>query len=90
MKTLIISSVLILASGSSLAYDARFDAQEYYAGQDTDHQIVINPEVTRNSDNLFLEGNFPRATPETGTTHENGIVDIDIPTDLYLEGNWDV
>ena len=32
MKTLIISSVLILASGGSLAYDARFDAQEYYAG----------------------------------------------------------
>ena len=32
MKTLILTSIVALASTSALAYDSRFDPQEYYPG----------------------------------------------------------
>ena len=34
MKKLIVTAIIALASTSALAFDSRFDAQEYYTGQE--------------------------------------------------------
>ena len=90
MKSLIASTVLILASGAASAdYLSVFDNQEFYSGQDSNQNIVINPTVSQNNDNLFLEGHYPKVTPSL-QTHDQGIAGSQAPEKLYIEGHWPV
>lgn len=87
MKTIIAISLLAL-SGSTLAYDASWDANEFYEGSDTPLVGAVTLGAVDINDNLYREGNFPETTPGTaGPIEMSHTIE---PADLYLEGNYDV
>jgi hypothetical protein len=90
MKTLIATAVLALASGAASAdYLSVFNGEEFYRGQDNDTNIVINPTIGQNNDNLFLEGHYPKVSPSP-VQSDRGIADVQAPEKLYIEGHWPV
>lgn len=88
MKKLIAISILAF-SGNALAFDASWDAHEFYAG-DTRAPIAsgITVGTVEIDDNLYVEGNFPSVTP--GSAGPVDISDTVIQSGLYEEGNFAV
>lgn len=92
MKTLITASIIALSSANVAAFDlSEIDPQEYYSGQNTSHEVVIDPALAAaRHELLFDEGKFPQALPGSSTSHDRGIADIDFPEELYMDGHWPI
>ena len=87
MKNIIAISLLAL-SGSALAFDASWDASEFYDGSNSPLVGAVTLGAVDINDNLYVEGNFPETTP--GNSGPIEISHSVAPGDLYLEGNYDV
>jgi len=89
MKNLIATALITLASSSAFAFDASWDANEFYDGIPGQTAGVASIRHDRGfDDNLYLEGNFPKAGNGHGSV--NHICNTDLPEDLYSEGNFAV
>ena len=83
-KTLATVTFALMTSSTAFAYDARFDANEYYSG-------LGNPSSNAMASGVFIEDlesdgiwkqleDIPKADPR--------VSDADFPYHLYEEGNY--
>ncbi len=87
MKTLIATTVLILAAGSAQAWQPAFDGQEFYSGQ-PDASLVTRSETAPES--LYVEGNADTGNRADWQNEGDAIGHIDADSDLYAEAAYDV
>ena len=90
MKALIVTAAAALLSTSAFAFDASWDADEFYSGTTVEQNLQgINLSSTENK-NLYSEGNFVEVAPSTDSIVGMEIGAVGEPATHYMEGNYDV
>jgi len=90
MKTLIATAAATLLSTSAFAFDASWDASEFYSGETIKNAIPAENLTGVDNSNLYLEGNFVKHDGAATIFDSAELGVMAEPAVHYIEGNYDV